>query len=54
MVGWKTGDRLLGEAIDLINPLSDLQDLVDFLDWRSQRMGGGDLDVLDGLLFATP
>jgi hypothetical protein len=35
MVGRKTGSELLGEAIDFLNPLSDLQDVSDFLTYLS-------------------
>jgi len=37
MIGRKTGSRLLGQVVDFFNPLSDVQELLDFLNSLSER-----------------
>lgn len=42
MVGRKTGVPLLGDAIDFFNPLSDIQDAADAVEWVGKKIMGID------------
>ena len=42
MVGRKTGVPILGDVVDFFNPLSDIQDAIDAIDWLGGKIFGRD------------